>query len=257
MKKHYSSPAYNKQRLKGLYSWLIRIRPLVWRWLRGSFSQALNGFVLAWKNLVQYISPVDSPNCAYRTHTSMSTLTTAKVRLLFPKPASPALYERRAKQVLHLFVQLLCEFLLFCLAGVDGGQLVSILGCTQRQYELSGVFMRPWVGTRAKSPPTPTYCVQAGRFPPNQSVGAVWSYDRVYCDFPMLAQEFHLEDPIHAGRHKEPAVYAKHNYPSTWREIQLMSQCTGLAHTGKLTWIEFGWVFQYSIITGIILNCLV
>lgn len=183
----------------------------------------------------------------------MSTLTTEKVRLLFPKPASPALYERRAKQVLHLFVQLLCEFLLFCLAGVDGGQLVSILGCTQRQYELSGVFMRPWMGTRAKSPPTPTYCVQAGRFPLNQSMGAVWSYDHVYCDFLMLAQEFHLEDLIHVGRHKEPAVYAKHNYPSTWREIHLLSQCTVLAHTGKLTWIEFGWVFQYSIITGIIL----
>ncbi len=127
--------------------------------MRGSFSQALNGFVLAWKNLVQYVSPVDSPNCTYRTHTSMSTLSTEKVRLYFPKPASPALYEQCAKQVLHLFVQLLCEFLLFCLAGVDGGQLVSILGCTQRQYELSGVFMRSWVGTRAKSPPTPTYCV--------------------------------------------------------------------------------------------------
>lgn len=52
---------------------------------------------------------------------------------------------------------------------------------------------------------------------------------------PMLAQEFHLEDLIHTGRHKEPAVYAKHNYPSTWREIHLLSQCSGLAHTGKLT----------------------
>lgn len=47
----------------------------------GSFSHELNRFVLAWKNLscslCTVYSPVDSPNCTYRTHTSMSTSLTS------------------------------------------------------------------------------------------------------------------------------------------------------------------------------------
>ncbi len=146
------------------------------------------------------------------------------------------LFMTGAKQVLH-FCSLLCEFLLFVWLA-----LTEVSSC-QYWVVLKGnmncqVFMRSWVGTRAKSPPTPTYCVDIST---NQSMGAVQSDDHVYSDFPMLAQEFHLEDPIHAARHNEPVVYAKHNYPSTWREIHLLSQCTGLAHREvNMNWVWLG-----------------